>query len=164
MLVEDILISVTEEVANYEEAVDYEEDEVDDQTRPQTRVMPEDYGELPAIKKPASAPWDMIVPHSELNKLLNGFRPKDMDDHWFIISVGPDAQGNLVVHMHRSWTSYKIFEVKVQVPLDEHGQPNEEDSTITEVTWESYGHEDTPEDEDEADAKDTVELLSWKSS
>lgn len=92
---------------------------------------------LKSIQIPITALWDASVPSSQLTKLLNGFMPQDMDDKWFIYADGPDADGSVVVHMHRSWTSYEVYRLMLNVPLDAEGNVKEEDSNILELMWET---------------------------
>ena len=90
-----------------------------------------------SFSSPVTATWDIKIPRAELPKLLNGFEPQQMEDKWLIYADGPDAEGNAAVHMLRSWTGYKVLELKIKVPLDEDGEFREEDSTITEIVWET---------------------------
>jgi hypothetical protein len=69
--------------------------------------------------------------------LLNGFQPTAMEDKWFVYADGPDAQGNAILHMYRSWTGFKMAELKLVIELDEAGEFAEKDSYFTEITWES---------------------------
>jgi len=51
------------------------------------------------FQKPIVSAWNTAIPHTELKKLLNGFRLQAMEDKWFVYADGPDAQGDAVVHM-----------------------------------------------------------------
>lgn len=101
------------------------------------RVLPTEMPSKKPFQKPQSAPWDASVSPANLPQLLNGFRMRAMEDKWFVYADGPDAQGNAVLHMHRSWTGHKNIELKISVPLDEEGEFKEEDARITEITWET---------------------------
>ena len=105
-------------------------------TTPQRRATASDFGTKP-FQLPVTASWDQELPYSELSKLLLGALPSDMDDRWFIYADGPDAHGNGVIHMYRSWTGFKNFEAKFLVTVDENGKVKEEGGRFTEITWES---------------------------
>ena len=90
-----------------------------------------------SFEQPMTAVWDPLVPYSELPKLLLGFKPRAMEDKWFVYTDGPDAQGNSVIHMHRSWTGYKNIEARFLVKKDDDGNVMEEDAYFTEIMWES---------------------------
>ena len=51
-----------------------------------------------------------------------------MEDKWFVYADGLDAQGDAVVHMFRSWTGYKMAELKIKAPLDENDRISKADS------------------------------------
>jgi hypothetical protein len=89
------------------------------------------------FQKPVTSIWDQVIPRNDLPKLLNGFVPTAMEDKWFVYAEGPDAQGNALLHMHRSWTGYKMAEVKLAIELDKDGKFAERDAHFTEVTWET---------------------------
>jgi hypothetical protein len=105
---------------------------------PQTqRVLAYDWGDIEQFSKPVPpCQWNIIIPRADLSKIINGFQPQAMEDKWFIYTDGPDGQGNAVVHMHRSWTGYKLIELKIKVPIGEDGKIRGEDSRITEIVWE----------------------------
>lgn len=86
---------------------------------------------------PATSPWDQMIPRSELPKLLNGVIPQQMEDKWFVYADGPDAQGNVLLHLYRSWTGYKMVEAKISVDLDENGGVADTDARFTELKWET---------------------------
>jgi hypothetical protein len=115
---------------------------------------------LKDIQIPITAQWEVSVPRSELTKLLNGFQPREMEDKWFVYADGPDAEGTVVVHMHRSWTGYENFRLLLHVPLDAEGNLEEEDSNILELTWET--DETRYRGGGEAEAKEIAEgVCSW---
>jgi hypothetical protein len=93
--------------------------------------------EIVPFETPITSAWGIKVPHTELRKLLNGFSPRAMEDKWFLYADGPDAQGNVVLHMFRSWTGHKMAELKIKMPVGEDGECEEEDAKVTEITWES---------------------------
>jgi hypothetical protein len=104
---------------------------------PSTRRVLSSARETSRFETPVTSTCNIPIPHTDLPKLINGFVPREMEDKWFIYADGPDTQGIAVVHMFRSWTGYKMAELKIKAPLDEDGEFVEEDSKITEITWES---------------------------
>ena len=95
---------------------------------------------------PMISPWDIPIPRADLATLLLGFRPREMEDKWFVYATGPDARGNVAVHMHRSWTGFKILELKIKIPLAPEGGGGgvgsegtlaEDGARVTELVWES---------------------------
>lgn len=100
------------------------------------------------FQTPMAAAWDRSIPRSELRKLLQGFKPDAMEDKWFVYADGPDEQrGDVVVHMHRSWTGYKMVELRLEVEKELDGGVEEKEGEgeaeaeegcgITEITWEA---------------------------
>ncbi|PVH97621.1 hypothetical protein DM02DRAFT_616412 [Periconia macrospinosa] len=100
------------------------------------RVTSEAWQKKP-IQKPLTATWNQSIPHNDIVKLLNGFKPREMEDKWFVYADGPDNCGNAVVHMHRSWTGYKMVEAKLIIGSDGAEGALEKDTRFTEITWES---------------------------
>ncbi|MCJ1251614.1 hypothetical protein MMC30_008849 [Trapelia coarctata] len=82
---------------------------------PTERVKGTDWKNIKPFKNPVSAPWNVAIPPGELPKILNGFRPREMEDKWIVYTDGPDAEGRAVVHFHRSWTGYKFVELEIEV-------------------------------------------------
>ncbi|KAL2846857.1 hypothetical protein BJY01DRAFT_213091 [Aspergillus pseudoustus] len=99
------------------------------------RVGPTEWDHEPFVT-PVTSPWDLDIPESEIPKLLNGFRPQDMDDKWFVYADGPDAAGDASLHLFRSWTGFKVAEVKIKVPVDEEDGING-DARMIEIIWEA---------------------------
>lgn len=104
-------------------------------TPPTERVLKDDFGAARAgpLLKPKTAAWDKFVPASEVQKILNGFMPRDMDDKWFVYTDGPDEHGRSIIHFYRSWTMYKLLEVTMMLPLDDEGQTVNQDARLTEI-------------------------------
>ncbi|KAI1264520.1 hypothetical protein F5Y18DRAFT_428149 [Xylariaceae sp. FL1019] len=124
------------------------------------RVKPYDEQSLETIQKPKTAGWDASIPASQLIRLLNGFSPSQMEDKWFVYAEGPDERGEVVVHMHRSWTGYENIRLKVNVPLDAEGNVKAEDGRIREIVWET--DEERYSGVDEMEAKRTAEgVCEW---
>ncbi|KAE9374111.1 hypothetical protein N431DRAFT_437635 [Stipitochalara longipes BDJ] len=124
------------------------------------RVQSTEWGETSDFLTPVVSTWDVPIPRTEFSKLINGFLPRAMEDKWFVYGDGPDAQGNAVVHMARSWTGHKMAELKIKVSVDEDGEFPEEDPKITEITWESNPERHTNQTEEGAKAM-AKEVCKW---
>ena len=72
-----------------------------------------------------------------MTKLLLGFKPMQMEEKWFVYTDSPDAEGNAVVHMFRSWTGFPIAEVKLKLVMGDNGQQQDFGVKFTELVWES---------------------------
>ena len=101
-----------------------------------TRVSATDWKTKP-FQKSETAKWNQTIPSQDLPNLLNGFKPQQMEDKWFVYAEGPDAYGVATLHFHRSWTGYKKAEVKLIVQIAEDGAIAEKDARIIEITWET---------------------------
>ncbi|PHH63465.1 hypothetical protein CDD81_5844 [Ophiocordyceps australis] len=90
------------------------------------RVQPPAH--LTPIQAPATAPWTLSLPPTDLTKLINGFRPASMDDKWLCFSRDANAQDTILVSLCRSWTSREF--VVLRVNTGGGGQ-------VREITWET---------------------------
>jgi len=124
------------------------------------RVQSTELRGISGFLTPVVSTWDVPIPHAEFSKLINGFRPRAMEDKWLVYADGPDAQGNAFVYMARSWTGHKMAELKIKVPVDEDGEFAEEDSKITEITWESNPERRKNQTEEGAKAM-AREVCNW---
>ncbi|KAF2656309.1 hypothetical protein K491DRAFT_692153 [Lophiostoma macrostomum CBS 122681] len=103
--------------------------------------------EVLPIDKPQTAEWGRKITHSDYQKMLKGSMPEDMDDKWMVITDKPDAQGNTVVHLCRSWTNKEVYSYTVEA-----GDPNSTEAkdwaTIVKVSWpEIWAGEEVTEEE-----------------
>jgi hypothetical protein len=78
-----------------------------------------------------------ICSTSQIPKLINGFIPQETEDKWFVYAYGPGAQGNVVLHMHRSWTGHKMVEAKQVIEINEDGEIENKDAQFMHILWES---------------------------
>lgn len=87
------------------------------------------------MENPVTTPWEVAISGTNYEKLSKGFLPEDMDDKWALYADTPDAEGNFMLHMCRSWTGDEQVALKVQR------------SKVTQIQW-------IKKDEDgESDAK-----------
>lgn len=93
------------------------------------------------MKNPTTAPWNLNISRNDVEKLLRGFKPTAMEDRWMCRADAPDARGDFVVHVHRSWTGDEVLRMNVvlAVPDEDNGSANtdERHATITDITWDS---------------------------
>jgi hypothetical protein len=100
------------------------------------RVLASDW-QTEAFSKPVETTWDQAVPRTEVPKIINGFKPGAMEDKWFVYSDGPDANGKVAMYMYRSWTGYKLFEVEMQIEMNEEFEPADKDAKFTKIVYET---------------------------
>jgi hypothetical protein len=58
------------------------------------------------------------------------------EDKWFVYSNGPDADQEVHVHMHASWTGFKLIELRIDAGFDGYDKEGR-GARITTLTWES---------------------------
>jgi len=125
---------------------------------PTERVKGTEWRNIKPFKTSVSAPWNVPIPAGGLPKLLNGFRPREMEDKWIIYTEGPDGEGRAVMHFHRSWTGYKVAEVEIEIDGGGDGGGGEGVGRIVRIVFEP--HEDL-----EGRTKRTVrEVCRWVSN
>ena len=120
---------------------------------PNRRVQASEFNAKPFVT-PIISSWNQPVPGAEVPKLLNGFDAPEMEDKWIVYADGPDEQGQATVHMLRSWTGFKMMELKLQVPEDEG------DAHIVEIIWESSQERYRDQNEEGAKAV-AMEVCRW---
>jgi hypothetical protein len=113
------------------------------------RVTAPEWTTVP-FNSPKRSAWVVPIPSDQLTKLLNGFRPSDMEDKWFVYADGPDAEGHAALHMYRSWTGYETIKLDIEVADEEKKGAGAGKTQITAITWES----------DEEKIKNTSEKLA----
>jgi hypothetical protein len=104
------------------------------------------------LKDPATAPWGLTFTFDAYNKMLKGFIPTSMDIKWEIVTDTPDAHGNTVVHLYRSWTMKEIISLTIEA-----GKPCQTEATdwgtIVEIAWHKQpGHLPIKEESAKRDA------------
>ncbi|PHH82118.1 hypothetical protein CDD82_6942 [Ophiocordyceps australis] len=88
---------------------------------------------LTPIQAPATAPWILPLPPTDLSKLATGFRPASMDDKWLCFSRGDahaQQNGILLVSLCRSWTSREFVVLRVKTG-------GGGDAQVCQITWET---------------------------
>ncbi|KAI0204932.1 hypothetical protein F4808DRAFT_412626 [Astrocystis sublimbata] len=106
--------------------------------RPEKRVQASDLKRLTPFESPQSKAWIVPLPEGAVSKLVLGFRGSSMDFRYFVYADGPSASGEVVVHIHRSWTGLPIADLTIKAPLDGDGRPDSEadGARIVEIKFE----------------------------
>jgi hypothetical protein len=92
------------------------------------------------MKNPTTAAWNNDISHNDVEKLLRGFKPEVMEDRWMCRADAPDARGDFVLHVYRSWTGDEVLRMKVAPAVRANGNKgsantHERQATIMDVTW-----------------------------
>jgi hypothetical protein len=115
------------------------------------------------------AAWYVALEPHQLPFLLLGFRPRVMEDMWFVYADGPDVGGRIRLYMHQhndtaigpTSTGYRLIELITEagaaVPPDRYLRGS---AAITGITWES--HPRRIKEQNEEKAKEMArELCNW---
>ncbi|PVH98710.1 hypothetical protein DM02DRAFT_30481 [Periconia macrospinosa] len=102
---------------------------------------------LEPLKNTATAQWGRSLTHSDYSKILKGFGPQDMDDRWGIQTDTPDAQGNTVAYLYRSWGSVVQFSLTITAG-DADNTETKDWAKIVTISWnEQPGYQKVTEEE-----------------
>lgn len=58
------------------------------------------------------------------------------EDKWFVYADGPDHDGEVRLHMHRSWTGEKQVELVIDAGFDGSGKAGD-GASISSIIWEN---------------------------
>ncbi|KAK6083235.1 hypothetical protein SCUP515_01977 [Seiridium cupressi] len=89
-----------------ESEVDVEEDahgDVDEEEMKKWLSTTYERGSKKPMKAPLTAPWGLPISDAGVEKLKVGFKSRDMDDKWDMLIEDPDENGNMSLHILRSW-------------------------------------------------------------
>ncbi|KAM3087027.1 hypothetical protein ACMFMF_000959 [Clarireedia jacksonii] len=92
------------------------------------------WGDLVPLENPVTAQWGYPLTHSDYNKMLKGFTPRDMDDKWVVATDTPDAQGNTIVRICRSWTATEQFLLTIAARNSNEAETKHW-ATIVKISW-----------------------------
>jgi microsomal dipeptidase-like Zn-dependent dipeptidase len=83
------------------------------------------------MKKPLTAPLDLAVSDSDVEKLKAGFRPRNLDDKyaWLI----EDENGNISIHVIRYFVKEEVYILHIAPKLS---NDNSASAKIHSITWE----------------------------
>lgn len=94
---------------------------------------------ITTMKNPITAPWNIGISRSDVEKLLRGFKPTAMEDRWMCRADAPDARGDFVVHVHRSWTGDELLRMNMVLAVPDgdgtSAHTDERHATISDITW-----------------------------
>ena len=86
------------------------------------------------MKEPLTAPWDVPISDADLEKLKVGVKSRDMDDRWDVLNEDPDKDGNISIHILRSWLQEDCYILHI-VPKP-NSDNDDESAKIQGITWE----------------------------
>lgn len=90
----------------------------------------------PPMKAPLTAPLDIPISDSDVEKLKVGLRTYSMDDKWDFLIEDPDQEGNVSLHVLRSWLGTRqdcyVLHVAAGSGEDDEG----EGAKVVGITWE----------------------------
>lgn len=96
-------------------------------------------GSRSPMKEPLTAPWDLSISDADVEKLKVGFKPHSMDDKWDILVENPDKDGNLSIHIIRSWLQEECYILHIapkQSSDDGGGEGGGGGAKVQGITWE----------------------------
>jgi hypothetical protein len=104
------------------------------------------------MKKPLTAPWDLAVSDSDVEKLKAGFRPRNLDDKY--AGLIEDENGNISIHIIRYFVQEEVYILHI---APKSSNDNSASAKIHSITWEGdmIGRQDDVEQ-----AKKTVVMLA----
>jgi hypothetical protein len=120
-------------------------------------------GFLPGVKRAgfADAGWLEVGAVIRTHGFMSASKTPNMganEDKWFVYADGPDAEGHIRLHMHRSWTGKKMIELIIEAGAISPTHLPDGSAVITGIIWES----DSGILKDEEDAKATArEVCNW---
>ncbi|KAJ8070117.1 hypothetical protein OCU04_000510 [Sclerotinia nivalis] len=85
------------------------------------------------MKEPLTAPWGLPISDANVEKIKVGFRSRSMDDKWDMLIEDPDENGNISLHILRSWLQEECYILHI-IP-----KPSNDDdgsAKIQGITWE----------------------------
>lgn len=109
---------------------------------------------------PERVPWRVSIPADKLGTLLNGFCPMEVEDKWFIYADGPDADGRAKLHMHRSWTGFKVVEFDIKIIAYRHDETKVWRADFTAIKFETNGERVRGQTEESAKHQ-ALQVCEW---
>ncbi|KAJ9210253.1 hypothetical protein DTO166G4_8181 [Paecilomyces variotii] len=90
-------------------------------------------GSKKPMKKPLTAPWDLPISDADVEKLKVGFKCRNMDDKWDMLIEDPDENGNISLHILRSWLQEPCYILHIVSKPRNDGCGS---AKIQSITWE----------------------------
>ncbi|KAF2228656.1 hypothetical protein EV356DRAFT_497871 [Viridothelium virens] len=90
-------------------------------------------GSKKPMRKPLTAPWDVPINNTDMEKLKAGLKARSMDDKWEILVEDPNENGTISLHILRSWLQEECYVLDiVPTPSGDNGGS----AKIERITWE----------------------------
>jgi hypothetical protein len=83
------------------------------------------------MKKPLTAPWDLVISDSDMEKLKAGFSPRSFDDKYAFLLE--DENGNISIHIIRHFVYEEEYILYITPKLR---NDNSTSAKIHSITWE----------------------------
>ena len=90
-------------------------------------------GSKKPMKARLTAPWGLPISDADVEKIKVGFQSRDMDDRWDLLIEDPDENGNISLHILRSWLQEECYILHI-VPKPSNGDGGS--AKIQSITWE----------------------------
>ncbi|KAH8892294.1 hypothetical protein GQ53DRAFT_746195 [Thozetella sp. PMI_491] len=90
-------------------------------------------GSKKPMKEPLTAPWGLPISDADVERLKGGFKSRSMDDKWDMLIEDPDENGNVSLHILRSWLQEECY-ILHMVPKP--GSDDGRSAKIQSITWE----------------------------
>lgn len=121
------------EQEEYSDVEEHMDSDVDEEEMKRFFSTTYERGSREPMKKPFTALWGLPISDADVEKLKVGFRSRSMDDKWDMLIEDPDENGNISLHIIRSWLQEEcyIFHI-VPKPSDDGGRS----AKIESITWE----------------------------
>jgi hypothetical protein len=93
-------------------------------------------GSRKPMKEPLTAPLNIPISHTDVEKIKVGSRSQSMDDKWDLLVEDPDEDGNLSLHIIRNWLQEECYVLHVVPKLNSASTDDEGTAKIERITWE----------------------------
>ncbi|KAK7432187.1 hypothetical protein QQZ08_001132 [Neonectria magnoliae] len=107
--------------------------DVDEEERKKWLSTTYERGSKRAMKEPLTAPWGLPISDADVEKIKVGVKSRTMDDKWDMLIEDPDENGNISLHILRSWLQEECYILHIVA------QPSNDDggsAKIQSITWE----------------------------
>ncbi|KAH6629796.1 hypothetical protein C7974DRAFT_193118 [Boeremia exigua] len=97
---------------------------------------------------PETAEWNQTITHDDYTKMLNGHKPRDMDDKLWIKAKVHEAQSNTMFHLYYGWNPCELVRLEI-VAGDPNNTEAKEWATIIKIWWKKASSEEEHTTEEE---------------
>lgn len=92
-------------------------------------------GSKSSMKEPLTAPWGLLISDADVEKIKVGFKSQSMDDKWDFLIEDLDENGNISLHILRSWLQQQEECYILHIVLKP-SNGNSGSAKIQDITWE----------------------------